>query len=219
MVIWCVFYRTRSLFALSATCSSNVRHSFVSSSVSLRHTQSHSAIILTDESITYANATGGAHAANGGAGHAPTCAYRLVSFHLPTLADTILRFSHCISTYSNDALNPPRVVASATHASNSQRNSNPNPDLHPCECFCDSHPVRSYSDVGIALFVFVIVQPPQLYSHHELTPARSHAYLFIAYKRAVHTLMALFSAPRRRMFRLLLGLDVGLSSTYIHLLS
>ncbi len=25
---------------------------------------------------------------------------------------------------------------------------------------------------------------------------------FIAYERAVHTLMALFSAPRRRMFRL-----------------
>ena len=38
----------------------------------------------------------------------------LFRFHLPTLADTILRFSHCISTYSNGALNPPRIVASAT---------------------------------------------------------------------------------------------------------
>ena len=40
----------------------------------------------------------------------------LFRFHLPTLADTILRFSHCISTYSNGALNPPRIVASATHS-------------------------------------------------------------------------------------------------------
>ena len=36
--------------------------------------------------------------------------------YLPTLADTILRFSHCISTYSNGALNPPRIVASATYS-------------------------------------------------------------------------------------------------------
>src|SRR5258706_16438665 len=36
----------------------------------------------------------------------------VLRFHLPTLADTILR-SHCISTYSNGALNPPRIVASA----------------------------------------------------------------------------------------------------------
>ena len=37
----------------------------------------------------------------------------LLRFHLPTLADAISRFSQYISTYSNGALNPPRVVASA----------------------------------------------------------------------------------------------------------
>ena len=37
----------------------------------------------------------------------------LLRFHLPTLADTMLRFSQYISTYSNGALSPPRVVASA----------------------------------------------------------------------------------------------------------
>ena len=37
----------------------------------------------------------------------------LLRFHLHTLADTILCFSQYISTYSNGALNPPRVVASA----------------------------------------------------------------------------------------------------------
>src|SRR5258706_4044036 len=40
----------------------------------------------------------------------------LFRFHLPTLADTILRFSHCMSTYSNSALNPPRIVASPTYS-------------------------------------------------------------------------------------------------------
>ena len=39
----------------------------------------------------------------------------LFRFHLPTLADTTLRFSHYISTYSNGALNPLCVVASATN--------------------------------------------------------------------------------------------------------
>ena len=37
-------------------------------------------------------------------------------FHLPTLADTTLSFSHCVSTSIHDALNPPRIVASATHS-------------------------------------------------------------------------------------------------------
>ena len=40
----------------------------------------------------------------------------LFRFHLPTLADTILRFSHCISTHSNGESNLPRIVASATHS-------------------------------------------------------------------------------------------------------
>ena len=39
----------------------------------------------------------------------------LFRFDLPSLADTILRFSHCISTYSTHAPNPPRIIASATH--------------------------------------------------------------------------------------------------------
>ncbi len=59
-------------------------------------------------------------------------------------------------------------------------------------------------------------------------PVRLHIY-FIAYERVVHTLMGLFSAPRRRMFRLstwdLMWLSVGLhvsmrlGSTYIRLMS
>ena len=58
-------------------------------------------------------------------------------------------------------------------------------------------------------------------------PVRLHIY-FIAYERAVHTLVALFSAARPRMFRLLLGPGVAsvrlhvamrLGSTYIRLMS
>ena len=45
--------------------------------------------------------------------HVPIALFRS---HLPTLADTMLRFSHCISTYSNGALNPPRIVASTTYS-------------------------------------------------------------------------------------------------------
>ena len=37
----------------------------------------------------------------------------LLCFHLPTLEDTILRFSQYISTYSNSALNPPHIAAFA----------------------------------------------------------------------------------------------------------
>ena len=39
-------------------------------------------------------------------------------FHFPTLADTISRFSHCISPleYSNGALNSHCIVASVTHS-------------------------------------------------------------------------------------------------------
>ena len=45
----------------------------------LSRTQSHSATTLVYESITHTSTTGSSHAANGGADHAPTCAYRLVS--------------------------------------------------------------------------------------------------------------------------------------------
>ena len=101
---------------MSATCSSNVRHSFISLSVSRPHTQSHSAITLASEPITHSSTTCSTHAANGGADHAPTCACRLVSFLLAILTDTILRFSHCISTDSNGALNPPRTIASIAYS-------------------------------------------------------------------------------------------------------
>ena len=113
VVIWCVLYRTWTLFVISARCSSNVRHSLVTPSVSLPHTQSHSATTFAHVLITHASATGSTHAANGGAGHVLLALFR---FHLPTLTDTMLRFSHCFSTYSNGALKPPRIVASATHS-------------------------------------------------------------------------------------------------------
>jgi len=109
-VIWCVIYRTWSLFVTGLF----ERPSLICLSVgSIPRTQSHSATTLAYESIPHASTTGSTHAANGGADHAPTCAYRLASFPLAHVADTILRFSHCISTYSNGALNPPRIVASA----------------------------------------------------------------------------------------------------------
>ena len=81
--------------------------------LSLPHTRSHSATTLAYESITT---------------QAPLVAPMLpmagpimhrhvlivfLRFDLPTLADTILRFSPCISTYSNGALNSPSIVASA----------------------------------------------------------------------------------------------------------
>jgi len=70
-VIWCVFYHTCPLFVISATCSSNVRHSLVSPS---GFSPSYSATTLAYESITHASTTGKTHAANSGADHAPTCA-------------------------------------------------------------------------------------------------------------------------------------------------
>ncbi len=66
----------------------------------------------------------------------------LLRFHLPTLAGTILRFSHCISTYSNGALNPPRIVASATH----------------------SRGYVSVAGVGVEIVVPPLPTPPAVYS-------------------------------------------------------
>ena len=73
-----------------------------------------SLIRLVPGSITHTSTTTSTHVAYGEADHAPTRSYRLVSFRLAYLADAILRFSHWISTYSNHALNPPRIIAPAT---------------------------------------------------------------------------------------------------------
>ena len=78
-VIWCVIYRTWSLFVTGLF----ERPSLICLSVgSIPRTQSHSATTLAYESIPHASTTGSTHAANGGADHAPTCAYRLASFPL-----------------------------------------------------------------------------------------------------------------------------------------
>ena len=76
------------------------------------------------------------------------------------------------------------------------------------------------------------MNPLPTYSRSLQTVPRPHVRLhiyFIAYERAVPTLMALFSAPRRRMFRVsswdLVWLSVRfrvtmrLGSTYIRLIS
>ena len=78
----------------------------------LPHTQSRSATTLAHEPITHASTINST---------AKLIMHRhvliaLLCFHWPTLADTLLRFSRCISTYSNGPLNPPRIIA-ATLAS------------------------------------------------------------------------------------------------------
>ena len=103
---------TWSLFVVSATCSSTVHHSFISPSSFLSPSY---APPPSPMSPSLTSTTGSTYAAHGEADHAPTCAYRLVSFRLAYLADAILRFSHWISIYSNDALNLLRIIASATY--------------------------------------------------------------------------------------------------------
>lgn len=118
--------------------------------------------------------------------HAPTCAYRLVLLPIAHFGYTISRehvfvagvvvetigplspntargLLNNFSTASDRKMQIADHVRRAHNVSNSHRNSIPNPNhpyQHHCERCCDYHPVRSHSTAVMALFVFVIVQPP-----------------------------------------------------------
>jgi len=64
--------------------------------------------------ITYTNLIGSTHAIYGEAGHAPTCTYRLLSLPICPLDSHNIALSHYFPACSDEALNPPCIITSAT---------------------------------------------------------------------------------------------------------
>ena len=82
-------YRAWSLFLILSMCSSTVH---------LADTGPHSPTALAYESIAHTSFIDNTHAIYGEAGHAPTCAYYLLSFPICLLGSHTITLSHCYFT-------------------------------------------------------------------------------------------------------------------------
>ena len=153
---------------------------------SLPHIQSHRATTLAHGSTARTSSTDSTYTAYGELSMHRHVLIALFCFQLPTLANTISRGHVFVAGVVVETIGPlsPNTargllnnfsaasdrkmqiadhVRRAHNVNNSHRNSIPNPNhpyQHHCERCCDYHPVRSHSTDVMALFVFVIVQPP-----------------------------------------------------------
>jgi len=66
--------------------------------------------------ITHTNLIGSTYAIYGEADHAPRCTYRFLSLPICPLNSHNIALSHCFSACSDDALNPPCIIPSATRS-------------------------------------------------------------------------------------------------------
>ena len=106
--IWCVSYRAWSPFLMSAMRSTTRHYSFVSpSGVPPLKFESHS-----PTTYTYGPPSKQAPSA----ALMPIMRIAFFRFPLANLADITSRFSHFFTTYFEDPLNPPYIIASATHS-------------------------------------------------------------------------------------------------------
>jgi len=96
-------YRAWSLFLILSMCSSTVH---------LADTRPHIPPTVAHKYITHTSFISNTHATYGEAGHAPTYVYRLLLFPICQLGSHNITFSHRF--VHDDALNLPRIVASAT---------------------------------------------------------------------------------------------------------
>ena len=92
-------YRAWSLFLILSTCCSTVHFA---------DTRPHSPTTLAYESIIHRSTISNTHTIYRENEHAPTCAYRHLSFPICQLGSHNIALSHCVSTYSGASLNSPQ---------------------------------------------------------------------------------------------------------------